>query len=627
MNLADARKILGLDPDQDPAPVLPRLRATREQLAAMVREAANDSLAERYQKELMEFDQALAAVRENLDPPEPTPLASPVRSRSRLPALLAWLAVTTILATVAGWIHLEKKAEQEAKFQARLHFLERQSSALIENRRWDDAEDILAEIETLSPASPVVSRGREGISQGILNEQNQHISYWNGQAIAELEAGRLEEAIAAARQVTSRFPSDLEANAIIARAEATKADRIRISRITQAREQLHQRKWDEAISAAQQILSEYPGDPEANAIQSESIAARSQFLADQTKASELIEMALARDQGAFDTQALEYLREAKLLAPENPRIDPLLEKFSSYIRTLRIPGDFPTPAEAISNSRPRDRIILSSGTWKGPLVVHHALELQGEGPEQTRIECSTVEGNVITILPDAVGVLISGIGFRHDSPLAVGAERFAVALVRGGGASFADCHFLQASGHGLAAIEGGRAELIRCRFAENGWNGVAAVGKGTSIEARDCESLNNIENGIESWDGAAATVTNTRCEGNSRNGIHTDNGASAATLVGNQLIANREFGLVAGSAGLGKITGNTARTNLLGGFVIRRAAACLAFTANHATLNEGPGLTLEKGLPPADYQENTFENNTGRPILSDIELAAPLEGP
>jgi parallel beta-helix repeat protein len=155
----------------------------------------------------------------------------------------------------------------------------------------------------------------------------------------------------------------------------------------------------------------------------------------------------------------------------------------------------------------------------------------------------------------------------------------------------------------------------------NGWDGVSAMGKGSTLEVSESESLNNFEHGIETWDGAACILTNNRCEGNSRNGIHADNGMASATISDNQLVANREFGLVLDSAKAGKISGNTAKSNLLGGFVIRAAAAGLPFGSNTATRNEGPGLVLEKGLPPAAYAANSITENAGVQIMAGIDLS------
>ncbi len=130
---------------------------------------------------------------------------------------------------------------------------------------------------------------------------------------------------------------------------------------------------------------------------------------------------------------------------------------------------------------------------------------------------------------------------------------------------------------------------------------------------------------MESWDGAAVILVNNRCEGNSRNGIHADNDLASATIEGNQLIFNREFGLVLDSADSGAVSGNTARANLLGGFVIRSAAGKLPVTSNQATLNHGPGLILEKGLSSAAYSNNPSSQNSGPQILADTDLSEVRE--
>ena len=126
---------------------------------------------------------------------------------------------------------------------------------------------------------------------------------------------------------------------------------------------------------------------------------------------------------------------------------------------------------------------------------------------------------------------------------------------------------------------------------------------------------------------AAATLVSNRCVGNTRNGIHADNGTAAATIEETQRIENREFGLVIDSAGSGRITGNTARGNLLGGFVVRAAAATVPFKANQATQNEGPGLTLEKGISPAAYADNSMTGNRGQQLLTDVNLTVTEDPP
>lgn len=647
MKLRAALKILGLDPEKTPLTQLDDFKSAREQIAALVRNAPNEALATRYQQGLIEFDQALAAVQEHLEasglsaPPLPSTLprpaeggppsaesdefgksAQPVPSRGL--SYFAWFLVFLTSAVGGGWIFVKSKQTKDERRLIRIAFLEQQGSIMVENRRWQDASNSFSEIEQLAPGSELVQRGRRTIEAGMIEEQTQFVGYWTDQAIAELDAGRLDEAVAAARQVLDRFPNESEASAILTRVKAARISQSRAVTLSEAREAMNQRNWDLAISEVRKVLTTSPDDAAARSILNDAIAELEKVSANKTKAAELLEVAIRLDQGQFNQQALDLLHEAKSLAPENQEITSRLEKLASYTRTLRVPEDFPTPAEALVGARQNDRILIGIGSWKGPLLVNADVELQGNGFNDTRIECKPDQGSAITIGPDARAARISGITFRHES-FATGTDRYSAALVRGGKAIFVDCHFTEASGHGLAVIEGGQAIVSRCRFVDNGWNGIAAIGHGSTLVVSDSESSSNFEHGIETWDGATATVTNNRCEGNSRNGIHVDNQQAPATIEGNQLIANREFGLVLDSAGSGRVRANTSSANLLGGFVIRMDASKLPVTENHATLNQGPGLILEKGLIPTAYASNSSSENTGLQILEAVELTPSIE--
>lgn len=696
MTLPEARKILGLGPDDDPRPFLAEFQGARERIAEMVRTAPNETLAVRYQQGLTDFDRALAAIREHLgtetsaippappqadavvvepDPPveipetvaapppspvtetAPAPVAreipppkaetvaktqplepSPPEAKTEMlpPAptqelataggrsstKVVWLLTVILLAIAGGLFYLKTEEDRRIEKQIRVAGLERQGAAFVDNRRWPEATRIFNEIESLSPKSEIVEKGRRDIDAGMLEEQNQFVGYWTGQARASFEASRWDEAEAAAKQVLEKFPAEKEPAELlgqIARARAAESDRVTLA---SGREQLQQRNWEAAIGTANKVLTRRPDDEDAKALLVDATVAKEKAAADLMKAKALLEQARNRDQGQFDQQVVDWLREASALAPDDAEIKAHLEKIAAYARTVRVPGDFATPAEALAQARDRDRIILGPGTWEGPLLVNASVDLQGAGPETTLIQCPATKGNAITLGPNAKGTRITGISFRHES-FDPGEQRYSAALIRGVTVDFVDCRFFEASGHGLAVIEGGHAIVSRCRFSDNGWDGIAASGPGSLLEIRDSDSLRNFGHGIESWDGAAVILTGNRCEENSRNGIHADNGGGSVTLEKNQLIGNREFGLVLGSAGSGKITGNIARGNLLGGFVIRSTAAAVSFSKNEATKNDGPGLVLDIGLLGSTYADNTSTGNALEQVLINANLTVP----
>lgn len=632
MKIHEARKILGLSPKEDPRPRLAQLAITRERLAKRLRTAPSQAEGDRNHRKLLRFDQALAVISKPSALSEsPTPIQTPTppiahqqRSSPRSHWALThfiWLIIFLTVAAASGFFHFKSKDDQESLRQQRLASLERKGIKFIESRSWQEAATIFSEIETLIPGSELTKFGRNIIEAGIAEEQNQFIGYWTGQAIAELEAGRLNEAEASARRVLEKFPADLESTKILKRIAESRTSQSRINAIGAARKQLDDGRFDAAIDAARKLLITHPNDSDVNAIIDDASARLTKQIANRATAINLLNQAIARDHGQFDQQALDWLREAASLDPGNMDIAKRLEAMSSYTRTLRVPGDFATPADALASARERDRILLTEAIWKGPLTINVAVDLQGAGFDKTIVECPAGDGSAITIGPEAKGARITGITFRHESFLAVGADRFSAALVRGGTATFTDCHFENASGHGLAVIETGQATANRCRFFGNGWNGAAAIGKDCKLEVRESEAIENFEHGIETWDGAASNLVNNRCHGNSRNGIHADNHATEANIQGNQLNDNREFGIVLDSAGSGKISGNTIRHNLLGGMVIRAAAATVKVTGNQLSLNQGPGLILEKGLTIASYSENTVSENTAPDLLTGATLS------
>jgi parallel beta-helix repeat protein len=702
MTIDDAKRILGLRPDENPASCLPQLGEAREKIAELVRSAPNDVIALRYQNGLMEFDRALAAVRENRlqkdaemalpvmmdfpgiipatpgtqatwsettpeeaapepapEPPMPEPIgispdvppdaAAPpadshpqagersdadedeqtARRSGRGGRVTLWLLLFVI--GCGGGVAWYLKVEDDKRIHRieRLTFLERQGAILLENRRWADAKLAYDEIARLDPASDTGTMGYRSIEAGIQEEQSQFIAYWSGEAIAAFDTGRWDEAAQAARKVLDKFPENEEMRGLPGKIDsARKAEQERIH-MENAHKAFDEGKWDLAQSEVGAVLHADPNHEAGKTLQTEITAAVEKQRADRAKARELYEKAKLRDTGKFDREASEWLREALSLSPGDAEIAALHEKFASYTRTLRVPGDFASLSEAISAAGDRDRIVLGAGTWKEELVIDKALDIQGAGAGTTIIECRAQDGCAATFGPSAKGTRVSGITFRHES-FDPGLERYAVALVRGGDVMFADCRFADASGHGLEVIEGGRADASRCRFEKNGWDGAAARGKGARLEIRDCDAVGNYEHGLDVWDGAAAIFVGNRAENNSRNGIHVDAGSESVTVDNNRARGNREFGIVLGAAGAGTAKGNVLQGNLLGGMVVRVRAAKVVTTGNQSTGNSGSGLILEKGLSAPAFQDNHISGNLPPEILTDMELTGsdvPLNHP
>lgn len=630
--------------------MLANFRAARERIAAMVRDAPNETLAGRYQQGLVEFDQALATIREHIEalgltetPSEPVPAGriacgsvaeaeTPVfdealvsaRGRSRVSTAVVWMVVLLLGAGCGGWLYWQYEDRKLLERIERVALLEKQGAEFIENRRWPEAVAIFDEVDALTPGSEIARFGRRGIEAGMAEEQNQFIGYWTGEARAALDSGRWDDAESAARQVIDRFPDNSDARDVLAGIDAARHIERRNRAIEAVLSMIDRGEIDEALDAAAVLAKQHPGDAGVADAQASASAARERAEADLSRARDLLAMAVERDTGAFDAEALEWLREAALLAPRDEAIAAHLEKMASYSRTLRVPEDFADPTAALAEARDNDRILLAAGTWQGPLIVNLAIDIQGAGPAETIIECPAVAGSAITIGPDAEGSRISGITFRHLG-FDAGEDRYSAALVRGGLATFADCHFAEASGHGLAVIEAGRVDLQRCRFRDNGWNGVDATGQGSVVNASECRMTGNFGHGVEVWNGAGLLLVNSQCEDNSRNGVHADT-REPVRIEGCEMAGNREFGIVLTSGLAGLVMDNRLRNNLLGGMVVRHAAAGIRAEGNRILSNTGPGLILESGIDAIAYRDNSVTRNTGRQIVTDVDLSQPDEG-
>jgi len=373
------------------------------------------------------------------------------------------------------------------------------------------------------------------------------------------------------------------------------------------------------VSAARILVQTNEGDGEALALLKLAGDAKQKAAADLEKGNLLLAQAAERDNGEYDEQAMEWLREAVSLAPDDKAILARFEKMAAYTRTVRIPEDVKTIEEALATARDRDRLVLGEGEWEGPFVINAAVELQGVSGK-TVIQCKADAGSVISIAPGVNGARLSGLTLRHLS-FDAGEERFSLALVRGAKVDFSDCRFEQGSGHGIAVTEGGHAKVLRCRFTENGWNGIAAMGSGSLLEAEENILKGNFQNGIESWDGAAVILSKNTSTGNSRNGINVDNGEASATILDNVLSGNREFGLVLGSAGSGEVGSNTLEKNILGGLVVRSGAGKVTVKENRIANNEGPGLVLEQGVAEEPYVGNSISGNGGKEFVSGVDLS------
>jgi parallel beta-helix repeat protein len=535
------------------------------------------------------------------------------------------IAASLVLLAVAGGGYWKWDQNRQRKIREEVSALRDEGLIRLHDREWLRAREVFRKIEALQPGSEDAAKGLNEVEEALAREKQEFVARRLWLAGKAFDAKRWEEAEAAVKEISDTYPGEAAAaemaeKIIVARQQEEISRGLAISEA-----KLRARDWNGALAAVDAVLALDGGHAAAKALRGEIEAAKAQAEADRAKARGLFEQAKAADQGKYDKQLTNWLKEANALAPDDAEIAALLAKVSTYTRTLKIPGDFATPAEAMAVLQDQDVLVIAAGTWQGPLVIDKKVEIRGAGAAETIVECPATVNCAISFGPGAKGAKVSGITFRHQA-MDSGAERYSAALVRGGQVTFDGCEFNEAAGHGLMVIEGGRAAAAECRFQRNGWDGAAASGAGSVLEVRASVSGANYEHGFDVWGGASATLAGNLCVTNGRNGILVD-GAATTNLSANETRGNREFGLVLANAAGGSVTGNRIEANQLGGLVVRAKAVSVLVAKNLLTGQSAPALVLETGVPVAGYHNgNELPSDAAAVQVVDFnapEVAAP----
>jgi len=639
MDSEQARKVLGLNPDEDWKALMPAFLEARKGMAELVRMAPTESMEARYQEGLMEFDKALAFFREleethrahergNLAVPQDAALdsasetsnagpatldAEPVRRGDRVAGmlLLVVLFLTALYFCWREWRHHHQDARQLA-----LASWEAQAADDVAKRRWEEALRLYEQIERIAPDSPIVVMGKRSIESGMIEEQGQFLGYWTGVAISAFEAGRWDESADAIAKVLEKRPDDGEMLELSNKLQLLKSASQREALLKRAQDSLRANQWDEAIKSADQLLGIEATNEEALRVKKMADEGRVSELINATKAAELFESARKLDKGNFNNDLLDMIREAKTLAPNHPGIAALYEKVASYSRTLRVPVDFESLELALAQAKSQDRIVLDDGEYPGPVSIDAAVTLEASG-EHVVVSCPADRGPAMTFNTGSTGAKVTGIQFKHSS-LILDPERFSTVLVRGAAVEFTQCSFSRAAGHGLAIIAGGDVKAAKCRFMENGWDGLHATDDGTKVRLVDSVASGNFQHGIDIWKQASAILEKNVCEENCLNGILIDTAADV-TIQNNQVRGNREYGVFLRQAGGGLVTGNQINSNMMGGAVLVAAAKNVAFHDNAFEKNTAPSLRLTTGMSESNFRNNVFKLQTvDEAIRADI---------
>ncbi len=629
MDAEQARRVLGLQSDDDWTLHEAAFLATRQHMAELVRQSPTDAMAQRYQDGLMEFDRALAFFREqnhsapdriSVEPKKKTfdfeveDLTMPAPR----PRRTGWLFLSVFMIIGIAFAGLyEWQRQQEAQRQMQVAQWEGEAADHLSKRRWQDALAVYQKIEVLEGNSNIAIKGRRSIEAGMVEEQEQYLGYWSGAAIAASEASQWAEASAAIAKVLEMQPRHEEMIALAEKVQTMETAKLRQQWRDHALAAMDQRQWAAALPWIQKMVEAEPQSETALAWKVTAELGIKTEIENKREATQLYQQALALDQGVYNPQLLDRIDRAKKLAPDDSSILALYEKVASYGRTIRVPQEFPDLQKALDGARDHDRVVLEPGTYVGSFSIKAAVILEAASGEVI-LSCAAESGPALTIHKVAQGAKISGLQFHHTTLLA-DAERYSTVLVSGAKASFDRCRFYRAAGHGMAVIQGGDVSVDQCRFEENGWDGISVQDAQSHAQIRNSVFVGNIHHGIEVWNQAAAVVESNRCADNCLNGILIDTTA-VVTVQTNQLNGNREYGIFIRTASGGSVAGNRIANNLLGGMAIAPSAKAVSCQQNVFGKNEGAALLLGKGLFSSSFSKNQFPGLIEKSVVTDVPM-------
>lgn len=619
MTLKQARKVLGIGPDEDPKDRLDEFEMTRREMASNVQTAPPEAHAKTNKKRLAEYDAALAMVRGDI---------SSNRSDDQeiqgvgLKFALWLLAILAVLGSLGGWAHHQHQEKLRVALEAKLNGLTEANTAAISEQEWEDSEALYEQIIALGSGpkiSAVAAEVRQQIDLGKDAQRKEFVETGLAKAKKFYDNGDFDSAATAVRTVLDRYPEEQEVVDLGAEIQVAIDDQTRAHWREVISKAIAERNWSNASGGIASLREKLPGDLSIAELEKVMLAEQTKQQQELARARELMEAAMVRDNGEFDAEALRLITQAKELAPEDPKILEAFERIDGYTRTLRVPEDVPTLSAALAQLRSKDKVLLGEGTFEGGAWVAAGVEIEGVGGGKTIITGDILKNPVLTFGPNSAGAKISNLVFQAVG-FDTGNERFAAVLVRGGAVEFSNCRFTRSSGHGLAVMDGGKVSAEKCRFTENAWEGASVRGAGSRLSLIACEARGNFGHGYEVWDEASAEIVDSTAAANSRNGLLLDSAGGSLVVRDNRFSGNREYGAVLASGTTGTFTNNECRENELGGLVVRQPAVKIQVSGNRFEKNGGPGLVLEAGVAAAAYTQNRSVSNRGRDRVEGIRF-------
>lgn len=608
MKNTEARRVLGLDPGDDPRAFLSAFEETWEFKKELVANAPSEEMRFRYQQELLEYEAAVKVV------------AGRQKARPHTDFIVVVLLIAAFSA-VGWWGYKWYQQQWNAHAQAEVEIaqLQMEGRTAVVGRKWQEAEDAYRKIEQLDPGSSVAAEGFESIRRGKQEEASQQLFYTLGESQAALEAGRWEEAEKLARKVLELEPGNAAAKRkleIIAAGRRKQEIAVRMLAITEALDSGDLPAARKALAALRESDARNPNLPGfLRRITEEENRVRQQ----QEKALALLARARKLDTGEHSPEAMALLDEARRLFPTNGAILSLHRKMGAYTRAINVPADFPTITGALEKARPNDLVRVAPGTYREALVISKPVRLEGAAGGETVIELPGKKASLLTINATAAGTNVSGIVFRHTG-FDHSKDRYSGITVMAPEVSIRGCTVQQAAGHGIAVLDGARAEISGCKVTLCGWDGISVYGKDSRAEIGDTLCEGNLQHGASFWSGGHGSVTNSRLLKNGLCGIAALSRGTEVAVSSCTSSANREAGILASGGVKASLVSNKCEKNLLSGIVARGKGTRVEMTNNLTRGNHEAGILTHRGVAVGKFEGNRSSGNTSHQIWRDADL-------
>jgi tetratricopeptide (TPR) repeat protein len=611
MSYQEASKVLGLKPGETVASYRRAFEEVRKHMQRLRDEATTEESRQTYERELARFEEALEVASKN----------RPKKSRAGL-----WIFLLFLLAALGGGAYFygpQLLDRQAAKREAEARLPE--ADAAVEARNWREAEEIYHEILAVSPRSSEAQEGLQRVREGRDIERKQQVGFLLGRSQALMELRRWDEAEKAMAEALAMEPDDPQLIALAERMEEGRR-RGRIERLVEdADEASREEQWQVVVSKVIQLAEADPGNENLPRLQKEKTRAGEVLAQYRTQAEILYREARSLDDGEYSESGLRFLREAQRLSPSKEAAD-LYRKMSSYVQTVAVPGDAPTIAEGLARVRSGDKILLAEGAYEERLLIPAGVTIESAAEGEAKLVTQAEEGSVIVVAGEGSPVRLVGLTMTHNG-ISNAEERFPVVLVKGGSFIMENCEVSYGSGHGIAVTEGGQCELIGSVVKGCSWDGIAVTGKGSKLVCRESHSVSNLQHGLDVWDGGIAEVARSRFQDNGLTGILLASAAGECRVENSGIERNREVGVVISGGAHAVLEGNRIAENLLGGVFVKGKGTRLTLVSNEIVKNQKAGLVVASEASLQKDKDNEVRDNDGKQKWLQADFSELSEPP